>query len=77
MATRGRPAVYVGTLESNIVKVIRKHGLTYGRKYLAKNGVQARPGAKARRLKISMTTLGKLADRNGVKLTAGRPHKVA
>ena len=70
---RGRPVVYTGPLEKAIVKVIREHGLTYGRVFLAETGVQVAPGKPKQKVDVSMPTLGKLAARNKVKLFRGRP----
>lgn len=63
MAQRGRPAVFVGNVEARIVGLIQKFGLTGARVKLAgyKNPVN-----------ISLPTLGKLAERNGVELKRGR-----
>ncbi len=74
---RGRPAVFTGLLETNIVKVIRQLGLTKGRAFLRKTGVQKEVGGKVRKIKISMPTLGKLAARHGIELHRGRPAKAA
>lgn len=62
-ARMGRPPVFVGSLESKIVSLIEKHGLTGARAVLA--------GYK-KPVSISMPTLGKIAERNGVKLSRGR-----
>lgn len=70
---RGRPAIFTGRLEQAIVGVIRKHGLTNGQKYLAETGVQVTPGKPKQTVNVSIPTLGKLAERNGVELKRGRP----
>lgn len=72
-AKRGRPPVYTGALETAIVRVIKAHGLMRGQKYLATVGVQVKPGQGKRTLKVSLPTLGKLAERHGIELKRGRP----
>lgn len=74
---RGRPPVFVGALESNIVRLIRQHGLTGAQRVLADEGVQPGVGKPKSVLSISLPTLGKLAERNGVELRRGRPRKAA
>lgn len=68
---RGRPPIYVGPLAKAIQKVIREHGLTYGREHLRKEGVKV--GDKVQKVKISLPTLGKLAKAAGIELQRGRP----
>ncbi len=70
---RGRPPVFTGLLEKNIVKVVRELGLTKGRTFLATTGVQINVGWPCHKVKISLPTLGKLASRHGVSLKRGRP----
>jgi hypothetical protein len=72
-ARRGRPRFYQGTLETRIVSLIRKHGLTGARNVIAEEGVQVKAGQKKVLMDISMPTLGKLAKANGVTLQRGRP----
>jgi hypothetical protein len=74
-AKRGRPPVYTGSLETAIVRVIRQHGLMRGQQYLATTGVQVKPGQGRKTIKVSLPTLGKLAERHGIKLNRGRPAK--
>ncbi len=69
----GRPPVYTGAIEKAIVRVIKTHGLMRGQKYLAETGVQVKPGKGRQTIKVSLPTLGKLAERNGIKLNRGRP----
>ena len=73
VAGRGRPPVYTGVKEEAIVKVIRSHGLTKGREFLATIGVQLRRGLKREKINISLPTLGKIAKRNYIQLQRGRP----
>ena len=68
---RGRPPIYVGPLAKAIQKVIKEHGLTYGREHLRKEGVKI--GDKVQKVKISLPTLGKLAKAAGIELQRGRP----
>lgn len=63
MAQRGRPAVFVGGLEKRIVGLIEKHGLT---------GARAKLAGYKNPISISLPTLAKLAERNGVELKRGR-----
>ena len=70
---RGRPPVYTGSLETAIVRVIKAHGLMRGQKYLATVGVQSKPGQGRKTVKVSLPTLGKLAERHGIELKRGRP----
>lgn len=74
---RGRPPVFVGTKEKAIVRAIRNFGLMGAQRFLAETGVQLTPGKPTETVSISLPTLAKLADRNGVKLKRGRPAKVA
>ena len=76
-AGRGRPAIYVGFLLKQIVRVIKANGLTGARKVLASEGVQQTGGAKKKKLSISLPTLGKIAEANGIELQVGRPVKKA
>lgn len=62
-ARMGRPAVFVGSLEAKIVACIEKHGLSGAREVLA---------SYKKPISVSMPTLGKIAARNGVKLSRGR-----
>lgn len=59
----GRPAVFVGNLEARIVALIEKHGLT---------GARAKLAGYKKPIHISLPTLGKLAERNGLELKRGR-----
>jgi|GEM_PF-5189221 len=61
---RGRPAVFVGNLEQRIVGLIQKYGLT---------GARAKLAGYKHSVSISLPTLAKLAERNGVELKRGRP----
>ncbi len=61
----GRPAVFTGSLEKAIVKVIKANGLTGARVLLESVGVQRKPGTAKTPLK--------LAKRNGLELKRGRP----
>lgn len=72
----GRPPVFTGFLEKQIVRLVRSNGLVGARKLLAEVGVQKRAFGKVEPVNVSLPTLGKLAARNGVKLQRGRP-KVA
>jgi hypothetical protein len=63
MAQRGRPAVFVGSKEARIVGLIEKFGLT---------GARAKLASYKTPISISLPTLGKLAERNGVELKRGR-----
>ena len=69
----GRPAVFTGSLEKAIVKVIKANGLTGARVLLESVGVQRKPGTAKTPLKISLPTLAKLAKRAGIELKRGRP----
>lgn len=74
---RGRPAIFVGLLALGIVRVIKTHGLMRGQKLLASKAlVQPAPGKKRQKVKISLPTLSKLAEKHGVTFQRGRP-KVA
>lgn len=74
---RGRPAIFIGSFERAIVRVIRAHGLMKGQRLLASEGVQAKPGQPKQPVNISLPTLSKLAERNGVTFKRGRPAKMA
>ena len=74
---RGRPAIFIGSFERAIVRVIRAHGLMRSQRILATEGVQAQPGQAKAPVSISLPTLAKLANRNGIKLKRGRPVAVA
>jgi hypothetical protein len=63
---RGRPPVFTGALASQVVKVIRKYGITHGQTHLAEQGI-----------KVSRPTLGKLAKGAGIELHPGRPKLAA
>ncbi len=70
---RGRPTVFKGYLAAKIVNVVKEHGLSGGREYLATVGVQTKPFGPVKPVSISLPTLGKLAKAGGVELQRGRP----
>ena len=76
---RGRPAVYVGAVRREIVRLVRAHGATGARKHLAARAGRGDRNVKiiAKPLNISMPTLLKFAGAAGVKLHRGRPAKAA
>lgn len=73
---KGRPPVYTGHFETQIVKVLKEMGLTEGRKYLAETGVQMAVGKPTEKVTVSMPTLSKLAQKHNLQLKRGRPKKV-
>lgn len=73
---KGRPAVYTGHFETQIVKVLGEMGLTEGRKYLAETGIQVGVGKPIEKVTVSMPTLSKLAQKHNLQLRRGRPKKV-
>lgn len=74
---RGRPAIFVGSTERAIVRVINRMGLMRAQRFLASEGVQTAPGQGKHPVNISLPTLHKLAQRNGITLKRGRPAKAA
>jgi len=70
---RGRPAIFVGVLKSNIVRLVKTHGLMRAQRILASEGVQAKAGQKKSPVKISLPTLSKFANEAGLVLKRGRP----
>jgi hypothetical protein len=70
---RGRPAIFVGVLKTNIVRLLRAHGLVKTQRILASEGVSAKVGAKKSPVKISLPTLSKLATEAGIEFKRGRP----
>ena len=70
---RGRPAIFVGVLKSNIVRLVKTHGLMRAQRILATEGVQSKAGQKKAPVKISLPTLSKFATEAGLTLKRGRP----
>jgi hypothetical protein len=60
---RGRPRVYNGTHRRQIAAALRKHGLTKGLIYLAKE----------KKLKVSLTLARSVAEEFGIFFQVGRP----
>ncbi len=65
---RGRPAIFVGSLERAVVSLVRKKGLTGARVAMRNEGVKYRRGKPPEKMEISLPTLAKLAKRNGVEV---------
>jgi len=59
----GRPRKYNGTQRRQVASALKKHGLTKGLKWLAKE----------RKLKVSMTLARSVAQEFGIKFQVGRP----
>lgn len=70
---RGRPAIFVGVLKTNIVRLLRAHGLMKTQRILATVGVSAKIGQKKKPVNISLPTLSKFAVEAGITFKRGRP----
>lgn len=74
----GRPVEFKGFYAQQLVKVVRKHGLTKGRELLRTEAlVSKKRGQEKQKVKVSIPTLAKLASEAGVSFKRGRPLKVA
>lgn len=73
MATRGRPAVFVGARARRLVSLVRRYGLTGTVNYLKTNQLTFGKNGVPETVTISMPTLAKLATAAGIELQRGRP----